>query len=646
MSGHRPVLFAFGLHLHQPVGNLDHVFQQHLDEVYRPLLRALEGGILPVTLHVSGPLLEWLENRASGWLDELGRLVADGRVELLLSGHDEPILAVLDREDRLDQIGRMREVLTGRFGSDATRGGLWLTERVWEPDLPADLVDAGVRYVLVDDRHFLVGGWERAQLHLPFRTEAQGRSLAVFPIDERLRYLVPFRPAEEFSEYIDELAREGHRLAVLADDGEKFGGWPGTREWVYEKGWLASWTGTLRALQDAQRLELVTFGQALDRLPPGGLAYLPSGAYREMEGWALPTAAGLRLRRLEHDLGQRMEGPDGALIRGTHWRHFLVKYPEANAMHKKAQTLSRMCRERGDPPEARRAIGRAQCNDAYWHGVFGGLYLPHLRHAVWRSLAIAEGLLRKGEPLGGEFRDVDADGNEELWVHSAECSIVISPVRGGRIEEYIRFPDERNYAAVLTRRHEAYHVAAGSPETGSTPGTGEGGPPSIHDLEELVEFEQLPPLDLEARAFLTEYVLPGDASRESGPAPDAAPLRRWAQSPFEVTTMPRDGLLRCRLCGPGLDKDIAVRADGSLEVGYRWDTAGLDPGAWFVAEISSGFPLRHEAPEAATWNYPLQTTIKSERGPERTTQGRAMAAAWPIGRGSAMLRIRPEPGEP
>src|SRR5207247_1313477 len=113
----------------------------------------------------------------------------------------------------------------------------------------------------------------------------------------------------------------------------------------------------------------------------GSAISFPSGRRRR----SAPTSVSCgrravpRLGALERDLGEeRVAGPDGAFLRGGHWRNFLVKYPEANRMHKKMLALSALCRARGDPPAARRAIGRAQCNDAYWHGVFGGLYLPHL----------------------------------------------------------------------------------------------------------------------------------------------------------------------------------------------------------------------------------------------------------------------------
>ena len=89
-----PIRFVFGLHVHQPVGNFDHVFAQHVEDVYRPLLDRLAGrGFLPVVLHLSGPLLEWLEAHEPAYLDRLGALASDGKVEILLAGFYEPVLA-------------------------------------------------------------------------------------------------------------------------------------------------------------------------------------------------------------------------------------------------------------------------------------------------------------------------------------------------------------------------------------------------------------------------------------------------------------------------------------------------------------------------------------------------------------------------
>ena len=453
----------FGLHVHQPVGNFDRVFEEHTRDVYLPLLtRLAERDCLPLVVHISGPLLEWLEAHDTGYLDLVGRLAADGRIELLLSGMYEPVLAALSHADRVEQIQWMREAVRARFGVDAT--GLWLTERVWEPDLPSDLAAAGVTYTLVDDRHFLVSGFRRDQLHTHYRTEAGGDPLVLFPIHERLRYLVPFRPVGELEAYFGELHAAGRALAVLADDGEKFGGWPGTREWVYGRGWLDQFLGAIERLRRDGIVELTTCREALGVVPSGGLAYLPSASYREMETWALPAEQARRLIVLEADLGdQRVAGPDGAFVRGGHWHNFFVKYPESNRAHKQTLVLSALARRRGDPPSARRAIGRAQCNDAYWHGIFGGLYLPHLRAAIWRQLAHAEGELRRDEPLDAEVVDLDGDGDAEVWIHSLRFSAVVAPHCGAGVEGYTIFATGRNYADTLTRRPEAYHTPPAPP---------------------------------------------------------------------------------------------------------------------------------------------------------------------------------------
>jgi len=628
-----PVRFAFGLHLHQPVGNFDSVFAQHLAEVYRPLLAALrDGGGLPVSLHLSGPLIDWLEGQAAGWLDEIGALVADGRVELLASGYDEPILAMLPRADRAEQLGRMREALRSRFGADAR--GLWLTERVWEPDLAADIAGAGLDYALVDDRHFLVAGVERGALHQPWRTEADGRALSLFAIDERLRYLVPFRPPEELAQYLRGLRDAGQPLAVLADDGEKFGGWPGTRKWVYEDGWMDRFLATLGALRDSGEVRLVTFGQALAEVPARGPVYLPSASYREMEGWALPPESAMALGALEQELGEeRLAGPAGALVRGTHWRSFLARYPESNRLHKKMLALSALCRGQGDPAPARRAIGRAQCNDAYWHGVFGGLYLPFLRGALWREMARAEEELRRGAPLGAERRDVDLDGAEEVAVQGARCAMVIAPSRGGAIEECLRFAEGVNGAAVLTRRREAYHLEAVARGEATEPAGGEGaeGAPSIHQIEEQSRLDALPPVDQVGRALAVDRVLAAGTMMADLVAGREQVIRQWHGEPPGVATAAANGVVVVTLTWPDLTKVIRVAEDGGLRVEWRWDPAAHD--GWFCSEWSCFAPLPLESDAVERWDYPVETVARSERGLDRTVQGEAVVLRWPAAAG-------------
>jgi alpha-amylase len=635
----QPLRFVFGLHLHQPVGNFDHVMADHVRDVYRPIIeRTSAAGFVPLTLHVSGPLLEWLEHNDVAWLDTIGRLAADHKVELLLAGFDEPILASLPKPDRLEQIGRLREYLKRRFGAEAT--GLWLTERVWHPGLAEDLAEAGVEYALVDDRHFLVCGFRSDELHRPHLTEANGRRVGLLAIDERLRYLIPFRPPEETAAYLRELRSKGHALAVLADDGEKFGGWPGTKDWVYGSGWLDDFLKTIERLTSAGEVVLSTGQDAFRKVPSGGLTYLGTASYREMEKWSLPPAAQTELTRLEEHLGPKHAAASAPFVRGGHWHHFLVKYPESNRMHKTMLALSALSRSRGDPPEARRAIGRAQCNDAYWHGVFGGLYLPHLRTAVWRQLAIAEQVLRRGESLACDQLDLDYDGFPELWVHSSQFSALISPRRGGAIEVLTRFSDLTNLADVLTRRRESYHEL---PKHQEHHGDGKaGGTASIHDIERAARLKELPPADAEPRAILVERLIAHDVSQTSYASARYQSLRSWAAVALRATVTQAGATLTVLLDGEGLEKKLEFDAAGGIEVSYQWDRSGVPDGAMFAPELSVFRSVPVELhPEAEVWRSEIRTVARSERGFEETVQGFSITPRWPAHQGGARLRLRP-----
>lgn len=626
-----PLRFCFGLHLHQPVGNFNHVFQQHLDEVYRPLLRALmQGEAWPVAVHLSGPLLDWLEQHAGDYLDELAGHVEAGRVELLTAGHDEPILAVLPEPDRLEQIARHREALLRHFGAEAR--GLWLTERVWEPDLPATLARAGVDFALVDDRHFLVSGFPRSGLHQHYLSESGGHPVGLFPIDERLRYLIPFRPAREFAAHVRERRAAGDVLAVMADDGEKFGGWPGTADWLYRQGWLEDFLATLRQLRDQGELQLTRFDQAWQDTPSAGLAYLPSASYHEMEEWSLPQQATRALVQIEEDWGrERLQGPEGSLLRGGHWRHFLVKYAESNRLHKTMLRLSRLCRERGDPLEVRRHIGRAQCNDAYWHGVFGGLYLPFLRSALWRELARAEALLRRGQPLQVEALDYDFDGERELLISSGEISALVAPQRGGSIEVLLDLVVGDNPADCLTRRPEAYHFPSYNRDEslGEKEGTA-----SIHDLESSLN--ETPHFDPHTRALLVDGLVAPGTRLDHFIEGSQQWTRSWARARLAVEVEQQADQVTLVMRGEGLVKRLHF-AEREIRVDWEWTDRPQDH--WFVTELSLSEELSLSAPGATRWDYPVETLARSERGFDRSRQGQAVVLRWPASRGAAGMTI-------
>jgi hypothetical protein len=400
----------------------------------------------------------------------------------------------------------------------------------------------------------------------------------------------------------------------------------------------------MRQVIESGEVVLSRFDDALDAVPSGGLAYLPTASYREMEGWSLPTPAALRFLTLEKELGEARLRSDGALVRGAHWRNFLVKYPESNRMHKKMLALSALCRERGDPAKARRAIGRAQCNDAYWHGVFGGLYLPFLRAEIWRNLAEAERELRDGESIQCEEVDVDGDGYRELWIHSSRFSAIVSPARGGAIEELTRFALGENLADTLTRRREAYHVTAleASAETESDSDSSSESAPSIHDIEASLKLGELPPVDLDDRALFVERILSGAVTEDSYEIGEFTPITSTSRVSMtaEVEAGAESVVVTLRSPDNLIAKQLTFFPDGRVRAKFSWNSSAFSEQSWFTSEVSLARPFTLDTePKAEVWQHPIETVAKSERGLDRTLQGTSYLIRWPIGGGSGEVDL-------
>ncbi len=448
-----PVLF--GVHNHQPLGNLNQVIERLTNTCYRPFLRAVSSASwFSFSIHVSGTLLTWWEENDTAVIDLMGDMADRGQIELLGGGFYEPVLAAISREDRKEQILKLSEYLERRFGQRPR--GVWLTERVWEDQIIEDLLDADIKFIIVDDWHFLVTGFRKEDLHGYYLTESGGETLAVFPIDQTLRYCIPFSSINELETYLRQVAAKG-KMAIYVDDGEKFGAWPGTHKRVFEDGWLDDFLESVSRWKD-EFIELTTFSQVMSKIPASGICYLSNASYDEMEQWALPAGNILQLQQLIRSLGPEAKGIYRPFLRGGHWKNFFVKYPESNHMHKRTSAVSRMSLSTRLPDrQARDYILSAQCNDAYWHGIFGGLYLPHLRNAVWQSILKAEAGLRKGQDLSIDESDINRDGLPEVVVTSGDACSVFEPHSGGQLVEFSLFDHPNNYCNTLTRRFESYH---------------------------------------------------------------------------------------------------------------------------------------------------------------------------------------------
>ena len=609
------------LHNHQPVGNFDSVIEGAARDAYLPFLETLaDFPAIKVTIHFSGFLLRWLEERSPDTFSLLKLLSDRGQAELLGGGMYEPILALLPERDRLGQIDALSAEVKRLFGK--TPEGIWLAERVWEPDLPATLEAAGVKYLPVDDYHFVRAGLSPGELDGVYLTEYNGAAVRVFPGSERLRYLIPFGDVGETLREIERLTSRDvpFPAAIFADDGEKFGVWPGTHRSVYGEGWLRRFFGGIAGFGD--RIATMTFGEYVSVAPLRGTVYLPTCSYTEMGEWALPPRNAARFGDLLHALRSGNLAEMKPFLQGGYFRNFLRKYDESNQLHKRMLWVSeRVVRARKKRPvrggAACDSLYRAQSNDVYWHGVFGGLYLNHLREAAYANLLRAEAA--SDAVLHGEKErwtesvrgDIDRDGGEELLLKTSGLTLLAHAHDGGALTE-ISLP-RRAVALghVLTRREEGYHEkfrrAAGSFD-GST---------SIHDAMVLKDPSVLSALGVDPwqrasfrEAYYGNADLP-DAILSGAAAPRSVTAGRRAG----VTVVRRGSNLICRfkvpLAGEGIDlhlvKSLVLRAGRErFEARFRLENRGAETAAgWLCSE----------------WNL----NLLSGNGPDRYYVGMAEA---------------------
>jgi alpha-amylase len=564
MSGR--VLFIMGLHSHQPVGNFDFIFEKAARECYHPFLEALDRHPrIRMSLHYSGVLLEWLRTNHVRTFDLLAGLVESGRVEMMGGGFDEPILVMIPDRDKLGQIRKQSDYLAEHFGVKPE--GLWLTERVWEQCLVGCIADGGLSYVAVDDSHFKFAGLGGADLSGYYVTEDRGRTLNVFPMDELLRYYIPFQAPEKTIEYLRRHAREdGSAMMTYADDGEKFGSWPGTHKHVYLDGWLERFFGLLD--ENSDWIETVGFAEAQRRLPPRGQVFLPDASYREMMTWVLPVDSQHGYEDLVQDIRDRgMWERAKFFVKGGFWRSFRTKYPEANDMYAKMMLVSdKVARlaegagKNGRYEAARDELYQGQCNCSYWHGVFGGLYLPHLRYAVYQHLIAAENIADeelKGKRPWCESRvcDYNFDRRDEVLMGSPHLSLYAVPHRGGHLVELDIRAKRFNPLAVLARREEAYHRTVLRKHAAAD---GKDPVASIHDsvLFKSAGLDRMLQYDAYKREGLVDHVLAAETTLDEFARCEYPELGDFVEGAYEFECSKRRGAER-----------LSMRREGSVRLG-------------------------------------------------------------------------------
>src|SRR5664280_475436 len=596
LSGH--VSLALVLHNHQPVGNFGWVIEDVYEHAYSPMLHALERhpGIR-LGLHYTGPLLQWMGANRPNAIAQIRGLVERGQVEIVGGGFYEPILVTL-------------------------------------PD--------------------------------------RGRRLTVFGTEQGLRYRIPFKPVEDLISYLRERTTpDGRFVGMMGDDGEKFGAWPGTFEYCWSR---EHWVDRMfEAIErEAGWLVTVTPSEWLTGHRPTTRAYFPTASYVEMTEWVLPpdetpVFAGLLERARERGL------PDARFLRGGFWRNYMARYREINDLHKQMLRASEKVAAMGprgaagttgtgeagsggaasgDAARARALdhLYQGQSNDCYWHGLFGGIYIVHMRMATLSHLIAAEDAAdmaaasafedladaakaaeawEGASPYGARLFDTDLDSLDEVLFTSPGQTVVVDPAEGAGISSWDLRASRVALASVLRRRSEAYHerliahdraaeeAAIGATEAealaaeGAVPGghaaaAAADAPKTIHDTVNVKESGLAAFLryDRHERRSGLVHLLPADGSTGVMQLTHATYLELgdFVEGVFEPITISDAGLLLRRLgnCNlDGTDRPLVMtktfsfgggRLDPTLELGVSVENPG---------ELALSFEL------AVEWNVNL-----------------------------------------
>ncbi|MCM8780143.1 MAG: DUF1926 domain-containing protein, partial [Candidatus Omnitrophica bacterium] len=317
--------------------------------------------------------------------------------------------------------------------------------------------------------------------------------------------------------------------------------------------------------------------------------------------------------------------------------------------------------------KARNHLYMAQANDSYWHGVFGGLYLNHLRSSVYSNLIEAEKIIDKaarGSDRNIEIADINLDGSKEVMLISPEHNLYFLPHRQAALFEWDYKPKSVNLTNTIMRRSEKYHQKL--KEKVKQSASSSSGIPSIHEMphadNEALALELF--YDKYPRYSLIEHCFTKDAHLDdfifSNAKEIAPPFYRNAD--YKILSGEKQGGVdfNYNVAGPGINLDIVkslgiarnlkaqyhlrnlAQAHAALNFGvefnfslydpklsinkgiFRADTLSLND-VWYGIELDFGFEE-----EVLIWHFPVETISESELGIEKTYQGLCLVFIWEL----------------
>jgi alpha-amylase len=337
---------------------------------------------------------------------------------------------------------------------------------------------------------------------------------------------------------------------------------------------------------------------------------------------------------------------------------------------------------------ARTELYRAQCNCSYWHGAFGGLYLPHLRNAVYRHLIAADTLLEQASGRTGQWLEIasddyNRDARKEVMLASERFAAWLSPAQGGHLYELDVRSTRLNLLATLNRRPEPYHetvLKAGQMQHHHEH-HGEG----VASIHNMVHFKQ-PDLDKKIaydnwprKSLVDHFLQPGLSLEEF--VKSQGEVGDFVTGVYDTTLRRSDSRIEAVLSRQGnvgpyavkLSKTVALDNEhpGQFDVVYRLENLPADVPIHFAVEfnfagLAAGAPDRYYydanrqqlgqletvqalrttnriglvdewlgvdtslelSVPAEIWTFPIQTISQSEGGFELVHQSSVVVPHW------------------
>ncbi len=244
----------------------------------------------------------------------------------------------------------------------------------------------------------------------------------------------------------------------------------------------------------------------------------------------------------------------------------------------------------------------AQCNCAYWHGAFGGLYLPHLRNAVYNHLISADNLLEKAAGRGETWieaaaDDFNCDTRQEVRLANDKLAAMVTPGTGGHLAELDVRRIKLNLLATLARRPEAYHpkVLAGAQQ-------GSDAVASIHDrvIFKQPDLDKRLQYDDHLRKSLVDLFYDNDATLEAVALGEAQQRGDFLNSVYETRIRRNPDRIQVQLSREGLAGETPVRitkgltldaGSSTLQVAYLLENLPQNQPLHFAVELNfAGLP--------------------------------------------------------